>query len=80
MIGIGDKVRIEKKLHPNGKDGHVHFGKMATTLRVELGMVEVSIDNFPNCNHRALFNRFWYDKDELRVISTGREVDPPNAP
>jgi len=63
----GDKVRILRELHPNNCDPHIHFGKKATVLSVNGNQVIVSIDDFPNMNHREMKNRFFYWKNELEA-------------
>ena len=64
---IGDKVKILRELHPDGYSPHIHFGKLATVLCDGGCEFMVSIDSFPNMNHRELRNRFVYHKDELEV-------------
>ena len=72
---IGSKVIIKRKICANGLR-NPHFNKVATVLSIDrIDQVCVSIDSFPNCNHREFYNRFWYNSDELEPIEVlGKEV------
>lgn len=68
-MNIGDKVIIKTEIYANNLI-NPHYNKIATVLKEpdRLGLVKVSIDNFPNCNHREYHNQFYYDIDELELL------------
>jgi hypothetical protein len=65
----GDKVIIMEEICANNLK-NPHYKKMATVLEPpdRFGSVKVSVDDFPNCNHRDLKNQFRYDLDELDTL------------
>lgn len=65
----GSKVVITQRICANGLK-NPHYGKIGTILENpdRLDLVKISIDNFPNCNHREYHNQFYYDIEELKVI------------
>jgi hypothetical protein len=66
-VKVGDKVIIKREICANNCK-NPHFGKIATVQKIDrLNQVGVSIDSFPNCNHRDYHNRFWYGQEELEV-------------
>jgi hypothetical protein len=67
-MNIGDKVIIKKEICANNLP-NPHYNKIATVEEIDtLDLVRVSIDDFPNCNHRTYHNRFWYSKNELELV------------
>lgn len=68
-MNTGNKVIIKKEICANNNK-NPHFNKIATVEEIDrLNQVRVSIDDFPNCNHRTYHNRFWYMKDELELVN-----------
>lgn len=69
MFKVGDKVRIKTEIAANGLK-HPWFNSIAT-VKAEpdrLNLVNISIDEFPNCNHREYHNNFYFDIEELELI------------
>lgn len=47
---------------------HIWYGAKATILEIiTLDRAIISIDDFPNCNHREYHNRFCADFNELEM-------------
>jgi hypothetical protein len=67
---IGDKVIIKEEICANNLP-NPHYNKVATVIENpdRLNLVKVSIDDFPNCNHREYHNRFYYQLEELELIN-----------
>jgi hypothetical protein len=69
---IGDKVIIKEKICANNLP-NPHYNRIATILEEpdRFDRVLLSIDDFPNCNHREYHNRFYYDINELELVKEG---------
>ena len=68
---IGDKYIWKPYNHAtkNENTEHVWYGHIVTVIGFEtLDRVWISVENFPNCNHRERKNRFCADKYELFEI------------
>jgi hypothetical protein len=66
-MNIGGKVIIKEEICANGLK-NPHYNKIATVHEIDRSHVKVSIDDFPNCNHRDYHNRFWYLPEELEAV------------
>jgi len=66
LYNVGDKVIIKKEICANNLI-NPHYNKVATVLEKpdRLGLVKISIDDFPNCNHKEYHNQFYYDIEDL---------------
>lgn len=48
------------------QESHPHYNKIVTMISEEtLNRIKISVDDFPQCNHRELKNQFCADKEEL---------------
>lgn len=76
ILNIGDKVIIKREICANNLI-NPHFDKIATILKVDkiFDRIQISIDDFPNCNHRDYHNKFWYLIDEVEVMCEWLESD-----
>lgn len=67
---IGDKVIIKQEICANNLK-NPHYNRIGTVLKEvdKFDLVQISIDDFPNVNHRDYHNRFYYLKDELEICT-----------
>jgi hypothetical protein len=61
----GDTVILHPKYVPYPP--HPHEGRKAIVEEIETLHIRVSLPDFSNCNHRELYNRFWYTPEEVEV-------------
>ena len=80
-MNIGDKAIIKVEICANNLK-NPHYNKVVTILELpdRLGLIKVSIDDFPNCNHRDYHNQFYYNIDELEFINPMKCVDIVEMP
>lgn len=71
-----DKVIYKPINYATGQadTSHIHYGKVATVMsRDNLGRYRISIDDFPQCNHREIKNRFYAEEKELEEYIIAEE-------